>query len=304
MIPKLEYQIPMTMGRLIGCLLFLLSANAVSGAETYPLVSFGPPGPHQVTKVSDSLYLFSQGGARNIFIVTDEGVIVTDPMNAVAAKALRAEIAKITDAPVKYVIYSHEHWDHILGGKIFEDEGATFVSQFNCLEHFYREPHQDLIFPDITYERNHTIVLGGQQIELLYFGRNHGQCMTVMHIPQERMIFIVDLVTKGRVSGAGGTMRDFYPRDWIRTLREIEALDFDQMIASHGPAISDRSTVAERRRYLEALMLAVRNELEAGTPYRQILGRIELPEFSYLQGYDLYLRANAERILDYYVAGH
>ncbi len=290
--------------RFLGCFLILISADAALGAEPYPLVSYGPPGPHQTTKISDSLYMFSQGGTRNIFIVTDEGVIVTDPINAVAAKTLRAEIAKITDRPVKYVVYSHEHWDHILGGRIFKDEGATFISHFNCLEHFYREPHQDLVFPDITFERNYVLTLGSRRLELLYFGRNHGQCMVVMRIPEERMIFIVDLVTKGRVSGAGGTMRDFYPRDWVRTLREIEALDFDRMIASHGEAISARSTVTERRMYLEALMLAVRTELEIGTPYRQILDRIELPEFSYLQGYDRYLRRNAERVLDYYIAGH
>ena len=290
--------------RFLGCFLILLAADAATGAETYPLVSFGPPGPHQTTKISDNLYLFSQGGARNIFIVTDEGVIVTDPMNAAAAKTLRTEISKITDAPVKYVVYSHEHWDHILGGSIFKQEGAKFISHFNCLEHFYREPHQDLVFPDITFERNYTVTLGGRRLELLYFGRNHGQCMVAMFIPEERMLFIVDLATKGRVSGAGGTMRDFYPRDWIRTLREIETLDFDQMIASHGPAISDRSTVTERRRYLEALMLAVRTELETGTPYNQILDRIDLPEFSYLKGYDQFLRRNAERVLDYYVSGH
>lgn len=292
------------MPRLVTWFLFLIVANGVSGQEAYPLVSFGPPGPHQVSKISDSLYTFAHGGARSIFIVTDEGVIVTDPMNVVAANALRAEIAAITDAPVKYVVYSHEHWDHILGGQIFKDEGATFISHFNCLEHFYREPHQDLVFPDRTFERNYTVELGGRRLELLYFGRNHGQCMLIMHIPEERMLFIVDLVTKGRVSGAGGTMRDFYPRDWIRTLREIEALDFDQMIASHGPAISDRSTVSERRRYLEALMLAVRTELDQGTPYNEILDRIELPEFRYLQGYDRFIRRNAERVLDYYVSGH
>ncbi len=292
------------MKRILGCLLCLLVAGAAFAADRYPPVSFGPMGPHETTKISDNLYVFSHGGSRNIFIVTNEGVIVTDPLNVASAKILREEIAKVTDQPVKYVVYSHEHWDHILGGRIFKDEGATFVSHFNCLEHFYREPHQDLVFPDVTFERNHTIELGGRRLELLYFGRNHGQCMVIMHVPEERMIFIVDLVTKGRVSGAGGTMRDFFPQDWVRSLREIEKLDFDRMIASHGQAVSDRSTVSERRRYLEALMLAVRTELEAGTPYFQILDRIELPEFAHLQGYDQYLRRNAERVLDYYVAGH
>lgn len=293
------------LSRFLFCLLISLSYVNIGAAQDqpkYPNV-FGP-GPFETTEIEDGLYTFTHSFSRTIFLVTDEGVIVGDPINVDAAKALRDEIAKVTDQPVKYVIYSHEHWDHVLGGQVFKDEGATFISHFNCLDHFYRTPHPDLVIPDITFERNYTLTLGGRTIELLYFGQNHGDCLVVTHIPDEKILFIVDLVTPGSVSGAGGIMRTFYPLEYVRTLREIEALKFKRMIGGHGPPIASRDAVTERREYMEALMIAVRQHLIDGTPYDEISSRVDLPEFAHLKGYDQYLKFNAERMLTFYVGGH
>jgi hypothetical protein len=59
---------------------------------------------YQTEQLGDGLYSFRWGSYRNIFLVTDEGVIATDPMSVDAAKVYRAEIAKITDKPVKYLV--------------------------------------------------------------------------------------------------------------------------------------------------------------------------------------------------------
>ena len=104
---------------------------------------------------------FRYGYVRNIFLVTDDGVIATDPISPEAAKVYRAEIAKVTDQPVKFVVYSHEHWDHVPGGQIFKDEGATFISHENCAAHFEDLPNPDIVMPDITFSGNYTIELGG-----------------------------------------------------------------------------------------------------------------------------------------------
>ena len=101
-----------------------------------------PPGmkPFETTRVADDVYTFRFMFHRNMFIVTDAGVIVTDPISPRAAKILRAEIAKVTEQPVEYVVYSHEHWDHISGGQIFRDEGARFISHAQCIDEFKRNP--------------------------------------------------------------------------------------------------------------------------------------------------------------------
>ena len=69
-----------------------------------------------------------------MFVVTKDGVIATDPigLRRPAAKTYIEEIQKITKAPIKYVIYSHSHYDHIAGGKPFKDLGATFIAHKNA----------------------------------------------------------------------------------------------------------------------------------------------------------------------------
>ena len=83
---------------------------------------------------TENVYIFRFGGHQSMFIVTKDGVIATDPISErrPAAKAYIEEIQKITKAPIKYVVYSHSHYDHIAGGKPFKDLGATFIAHKNA----------------------------------------------------------------------------------------------------------------------------------------------------------------------------
>lgn len=255
------------------------------------------------TEIGDGLYTFRWEGTRNIFMVTDEGVIVTDPISVSAAKALRGEIAKITDKPVKYVVYSHTHWDHILGGGIFKEEGAQFVAHENCVDDFYRNPHPDLVMPDITFPDDYTVTLGGRSLELLYFGPNHSDCLVVMRPDSpNNYLFIVDLVTPGAVPL--GRLPDQYLLGYIDSLRAIEKIPgIDKMIPGHRMVEASIDAVTERRAYMEALMLAVKNELAAGTPRGEILDKITLSEFSGMRNFDTQMRENVRRVLSYYALG-
>ena len=215
----------------------------------------------ETTKVADGVYTFRFGIHRNIFVVTSEGVIATDPISPKAAKMMMGEIRKITKQPVKYVIYSHNHWDHIAGGKVFKDAGAKFVSHANCVPFFKASPNPAVVVPDETYSgARHVVKLGGRTVELHYFGRNHGNCMTVMRLPKENILFIVDIVSPQRVAAL--YMPDFHPRQWVRSLREIEKLDFVRIIPGHGPPSAPASAVREQREYLEDLMAAVRKAMK------------------------------------------
>src|SRR5437763_16926980 len=88
------------------------------------------------TKVdgTDNVYVFRYVGHQSMFVVTPEGVIATDPiayLRPQAAQAYIAEIRKVTSAPIKYVVYSHHHYDHAAGGRPFKELGATFVAHRN-----------------------------------------------------------------------------------------------------------------------------------------------------------------------------
>jgi len=90
----------------------------------------GPQGPPQITQVSGDLYKVSTGpGVQpvTVFLVTPEGIILADPENTQVATFLKDEFARRFKVPVRYVIYSHYHWDHARGGAVFADT-AQFVA--------------------------------------------------------------------------------------------------------------------------------------------------------------------------------
>ncbi len=258
------------------------------------------------TKISDGLYVFRWWVYRNFFLVTDEGVIATDPMNPKAAKLLLSEIRKVTEKPVKYVIYSHNHHDHISGGNIFIKEGAKFIGHKNLLKELGDHVSPVTPLPDISFEDSYTLTLGGRTIELKYFGPNHGESLVVMRLPKEKILFVVDIVTPRRVAFRG--MPDFWPDEWIRSLKEIEQMDFDYVISAHGPetqpAIDPASVVKEQRVYLEDLMSAVKTAMDSGTHSPDVLRKtVKLPKYKNWQYYEEWLPMNIERIWAYYHMG-
>lgn len=262
---------------------------------------------HSVKKISDDgLYVFRWWVYRNIFLITDEGVIVTDPMNPKAAKLLLSEIRKITDKPIKYVIYSHNHHDHISGGTIFKEEGAKFIGHKNLLKELTDHPNPVTPLPDIAFYNNYTLTLGNRTLELFYFGPNHGESLIVMRIPKEKILFIVDIVTPRRVAFRG--MPDFWPDEWVRTLKEIEQMDFDYVISGHGPesqpAIDSSVIVKEQRVYLEDLMSAVKTAMDSGIHNPDELKKnVKLPKYENWQYYNEWLPMNVERIWAFYHMG-
>ena len=96
-------------------LLFVLAAAALAAqAQQRPL--------YQTTKVegTDGVYVFRYGNHQAMFVVTKDGVIATDPVaygRPQGGAAYVAEIKKVTDKPIKYLIYSHHHYDHIAGDR-------------------------------------------------------------------------------------------------------------------------------------------------------------------------------------------
>lgn len=164
---------------------------------------------HSTTKLADGVYAFRNTGTRSIFMVTNDGVIATDPVSETHAKLMRQAIAEVTDQPVTHVVYSHEHWDHVQGGQIFKDEGATFIAHENCVRHFYDRPNPNIVMPDVTFSDDYTLETGGRSMELMYFGTKHGDCMVVMRPDAGDFLFIVDLVTSG--SAPLGFMPDYAP---------------------------------------------------------------------------------------------
>lgn len=255
----------------------------------------------ETTKVAEGVYSFRHVNHRNMFVVTPEGVIATDPIRPEAAKEMVGEIRKITDKPVKYVVYSHEHWDHIAGGKVFKDAGAQFVSQERCLETFIPNPNPLVVAPDITFKDRYDLKLGGTTLEIHYFGPNHGRCSIFMRLPKEKVLFVVDLVTPERVGFRGLTTTD--PGGAVKSLRAIGQLEFERIIPGHGPATAPAAAVRETREFYEDLIAAVREAVKQTRDVDKIKEMVKLPKYEKWAMYDRWLPLNVERIVGWLNVG-
>jgi len=233
-------------------------------------------------------------------VVTTDGVIVTDPINSVAAKNMMDEIRKVTDKPVKFVIYSHNHWDHIAGARIFKDQGAKIIQHALAAQH--TRPNPDVVPADETFKDDkHVVTLGDQTIELIYVGPSHGSGMIVMRVPKERILNIVDICTPQRIGFRN--FPDGSPQDTIKALRKVEALDFDRIVPGHGPASAPKAEVTAIREYLEDLTRAVSAAKEkAGSPLAldQITELVKAdlrPKYGQWGEFDNWMTMNVDRIL-------
>lgn len=122
--------------------------------------------PYETEAIGNGLYAFRIGIRRSLFVVCDEGVIVTDPLNVDAARLCTREIANVTDQPVRHVAYTSSFLNHVKGGNVFKNEGARFIGQEKYLANMRETPHADVILPDITFTDNYKLELGGKALEL------------------------------------------------------------------------------------------------------------------------------------------
>ena len=297
----------MSRAYLSGIAVALLTAAAVTAA---PAQAQAPaPPPFATTKVdgTDNVYIFRYGGHQSMFIVTPQGVIATDPigLRRPAAKAYIEEIQKITKAPIKYVIYSHSHFDHIAGGKPFKDLGAVFIAHKNAKARIAALKPPDVVVPDQVVDGKRNITLGGTTLELNYVGKNHSDSTLVMRLPKEKIIFTVDWIPLQGVQFRG--MADNYLPDIEDGLKKVIAMDWDRLIPGHpGPGGRQTGTKDDARAmlaYLEDLSAAVKKAAEDGKCYADAMRDVKLPKYENLTNYGPFLPMNIERYCDFYNRG-
>jgi len=267
------------------------------------------PPPYAATKVdgTENVYIFRFGGHQSMFIVTPQGVIATDPigLRRPAAKAYIEEIEKITKAPIKYVIYSHSHFDHIAGGKPFKDKGAVFVAHRNAKTRIQQVKDPDVVVPDqVVTGAKRNITLGGTTLELNYVGKNHSDSTLVMRLPKEKIIFTVDWIPLNGVQFRG--MADNYLPDIEEGLKKVIAMDWERMIPGHpgpGGRLGTKDDARTALSYLQDLSAAVKEAAGQGKCYADAMRDIKLPKYESFGNYANFLPMNIERYCDYYNRG-
>ena len=241
----------------------------------------------EIEKISPHLYAYRYTFYRNFFLIGEDGIILTDPLTVEAAKILAIELRKISDKPIKYVAYSHSHWDHISGGQIFKDQGAEFVAHRKCQENWLNNPNSNVVKPDIVFDKTYTISVGTPSLEMHYWGPSHDNCRVGFLIRPDRIMFIADDANPpngwNMLYGAG--LADTYIFNLVPFFLQAEKLaareGVESVIGSHmsfdknpmnlvSGTIGSVRIIREQRLFYQNVIEAVERAMANGIPNQNI----------------------------------
>ncbi len=248
-----------------------------------------------IENLTGDLYRATNNNHHTVFLVTSEGIILTDPIGVDFANWLKEELALRYDVPVRYVLYSHYHDDHASGGAVFEDT-AELIGHENMIPNLEAEAGNEIFAnvraPSRTYSDSLTIELGGKTVEIMHSLPSHSNDSSIIYFPEEQTVFAVDFVNVRRVPFQdlpGGTVQD-----WIDANTELqEQVDYDIMAGGHGP-VGTKSDVADSTRYMEELLAAVAEGIEAGQSLEELQESVLMEDYSDWGQYEAWRAGNVE----------
>ena len=282
------------MKRILGIVLATILFSGTALAETLP--------PH-TARIGEGVYSFGNPANAyfSMFVVTNEGGIAIESVNTNHAKDMVTAIKAVTDQPIRYLLHSHNHWDHASGGQVFHDAGATVMAHEEAYRWMKANPGPDMMVPDESWAGDRKdITLGGTVLELHYLGMNHGLGMTVFLLPKEKIAYIADLVDPNAV--LFNIVPDFNIKEWERSLKEIEQMEFDKAIYAHSgkaqPLLGGtKQEVRDYIQFLQDIRGAIYAEFQKGTNWMMIPHAVKLPKYKDWWMYEEWLPMNVWRVL-------
>lgn len=264
-------------------------------------------------KITDNVYIENETSVCNSsVVVTGDGVVIIDtPMAPASARKMAAEVEKF--GPVRYVINSEPHTDHIagncyLGGITVAHDGTRGRIQAAKVEDVagmlqMMSPDNlplDSEFrfrpPEITFSENLTLYLGNHTFHLIYMP-GHTPYSLAVHVPEERIVFTSDNVNLGTP-----VFRDSLPDKWLESLNKYQELDVDKVVPGHG-AVCNKSCFAEMSNLIQSWLDVVAEAVNKGLSLEQALEEVpkaemfaEMPKDGPGAGF---LRMNLERLYEF-----
>jgi len=190
-------------------------------------------------------------------IVTDDGLVVIDSRSHPHhARILRGDLTRLSPLPVRWLINTHEHWDHTFGNQLFPEAvivghtncrrgllsaGPELVAELKQADWFQEEERHhfdevEIVPPTLVFDGETRLWAGGREFRLSYHGRGHTDGDIVIFI--DDVMFAGDLVEEGGPPNFG----DSYPREWVDTLRVVADLVTGPVVPGHGDVV-DRAHV-------------------------------------------------------------
>lgn len=244
------------------------------------------PGVHVRQGVHEEASARNLDAIANVgFIVGSEAVAVMDPGGSLAdGEQLRRRIREVTKRPIRYVLMSHVHPDHIFGAGAFVQDEPTFIGHAKLPQalaqrgEFYRERLEavlgadavgPVVHPTMLVEERSTLDLGDRTIELIAHPAAHTDNDVSAIDSRTRTLFASDLLFVERVPSLDGSLKG-----WLQELKRLESLETLRTVPGHGPPSVDFASAARPlEQYLQTLLTQTRKAIADGVEID------EAPEF-------------------------
>jgi glyoxylase-like metal-dependent hydrolase (beta-lactamase superfamily II) len=201
-----------------------------------------------VKDFGNGVYALSDNGWQSAFLVTDAGVIVLDAPASYGTHIPEA-VAKVTNKPIKMLIYSHLHKDHIGGSVAFKNIPGLQIVALDTVSDFLKEMKDpNRLIPTVTFNSTKTIKLGGKTVELTRHNYHSNEGDLFIYVPEARFLMAVDSVTSGYVPFQDFDLSTNF-HEYLKMFDEVLAYKFDNFIGGHLTDTGTRKDVEITKEY-------------------------------------------------------
>ncbi len=276
----------------------------------------------EIKKVSEHVYYVegipgiatdNEGFISNAgFVITSDGVVIFDALGTPSlAYKLLQKIRTITDQPIKKVVVSHFHADHIYGLQVFEELGAEIIAPYGAQKYIQSETAKErleerqfslepwvnedthLVLPDTTVSKSTSFTLGEISFTLNFMGKAHSDGDLTMLVEPDKVLFSGDIIFEGRLPFVGNADS----KKWLETLTKLETEGLTALVPGHGSASHNpKNTISLTRSYLAHLRQVMGAGIEDFTPFDEVYANADWSKFKDLPAFDAGNRINAYQV--------